>query len=210
MVDKPEESVSEPTRFVGAPRQLDHARVLGGPATVAPRPETAPQTHSRFQLSGVATAPATDSGAIALIAIDGRAARLFRVGETVDGDMVLRSVSPEGATLGPANGPATVMLEVATGAPAPRAVSDAGAGQRSSPQAGASPPTWGAADPMQRARYAAAGSLAPATVESGAEQPTTITTDDLEPPSAAVPKAATERSSSPGRRMRLRRLNSSP
>lgn len=48
-----------------------------------------------------------------MIAVDGLPAKTFRVGETVLGAVVLQSVRPHGASLGPTDGPAVVELELA-------------------------------------------------------------------------------------------------
>ena len=87
------------------------AMALGG-GKVAATPEAAPQS-SRFQLTGVVADPA-HSGA-ALIAVDGKPPRAYRVGATVDGTLVLQSVSTRRALLGAdATGPASVTLDLPT------------------------------------------------------------------------------------------------
>ena len=73
-------------------------------------------TASRYQLSGVVASVTAGGPGIALIAVDGAAARPVRVGAPVDGDLLLRDVSQGGALLGPLDGPATVKLEVNDGA----------------------------------------------------------------------------------------------
>jgi general secretion pathway protein C len=58
---------------------------------------------------------AGDRGAgqgIALIAVDGKPPRPFRVGATVEDSLVLQAVARRGATLGPAQGLAAVRLEL--------------------------------------------------------------------------------------------------
>jgi general secretion pathway protein C len=86
------------------------ARLLGaGPSTAAPA-EAAPAA-SRFALLGVVAN--ASSGAAALITVDGRPARPFRVGTQIEPGLVLQSVDTRHAKLGPdANGPATVTLEL--------------------------------------------------------------------------------------------------
>ncbi len=107
----------------------DWTRVFGAapPPPVAlaeAAPPPAPES-SRFQLIGV-VAPrpvAARSQGVALIAVDGRTPRAYRVGAVVDGDQVLQSVQPRGVSIGPRQGQATVTLELpalpppATGVP---------------------------------------------------------------------------------------------
>src|SRR5207248_8673497 len=48
----------------------------------------------------------------ALIGVDGKTPRAYRVGSVVDGDLVLQSVSLRSAAIGPASGAPAVVLEV--------------------------------------------------------------------------------------------------
>ena len=84
------------------------ARLLGATAAQA-----APQASlaSRFALSGVvAGAP---GGGAALIAVDGKPARPFRVGGVIAEGLVLQSASARQATIGPSrDGPALVTLDM--------------------------------------------------------------------------------------------------
>lgn len=98
-----------------APRG-DLTRVLGAPpASAGPSAQVAaePALASRFKLLGVA-APRQggDRTGIALIVVDGKPARGFKVGSTVDGDIVLQSVHPRGAALGARGALAQVNLEL--------------------------------------------------------------------------------------------------
>jgi general secretion pathway protein C len=97
-----------------APLRGDLARVFGeppadeGPAVVVPPPEA-----SRFQLIGVAAPRAGTSGpGVALIAVDGKPARPYRVGALVDGDWHLQTISARAVSLGPSGGSAAVQLEL--------------------------------------------------------------------------------------------------
>jgi general secretion pathway protein C len=93
----------------------DLRRVLGpdGPAPRLSMVE-APQVEGdeRFRLIGV-VAPrargASEQG-LALIATDGKPAKAYRVGTSVDGELVLLSVHARGASLGPRGQPAQVDL----------------------------------------------------------------------------------------------------
>ena len=91
-----------------APRG-DVQRLLGAPAlpespgamdTAAAAPASA-----RFSLLGVVAPRASQAAAegVALIAVDGKPARAFRIGTAVDGDLVLQRVHALGADLGPRN-----------------------------------------------------------------------------------------------------------
>jgi general secretion pathway protein C len=84
------------------------ARSLGAaPVQVA----AAPTLASRFQLQGV-MAGGPNSGA-ALIAVDGKAAKPFRVGAVVVDGMVLQSAQGRRVTLGASmDGPQTLVLEL--------------------------------------------------------------------------------------------------
>lgn len=99
-----------------APRG-DLARVLGAPPAAAAAPGVAapaePALASRFKLLGVA-APRQggDRTGIALIAVDGKPARGFKVGAAVDGEIVLQSVHPRGAALGARGAGTQVTLEL--------------------------------------------------------------------------------------------------
>lgn len=99
----------------------DLARVLGGPAqdhTPTPVVTAAP---SRFQLLGVVSPPSPRAAAegLALIAVDGKPARAYRVGAVIDGDLVLQRVRTRGADLGARDAPTpAVALQLAPPAPA--------------------------------------------------------------------------------------------
>ena len=89
------------------------ARLLGAtsPSAAVPVPGAA----SRFVLLGV-VAGRSNKGA-ALIAVDGKPARAFRVGSKIDEGVVLQGVEPRRARLGPGTDAATALtLEM----PAPR------------------------------------------------------------------------------------------
>lgn len=91
----------------------DISRVLGAPkVTNAAAAPAAPQS-GRFQLLGVvAPKVATPAQGVALIAIDGKPARAFRVGSPIDGEWVVQSVHAKGAALGPRDGAAGMRLEL--------------------------------------------------------------------------------------------------
>jgi general secretion pathway protein C len=86
------------------------ARVLGFSPTAAAA-AAAPSLASRFSLAGV-VAGRSHEGA-ALIAVDGRPAKPFRIGAQVDEGLVLQSVEARRATLAAsAEGPPALTLEL--------------------------------------------------------------------------------------------------
>ena len=94
----------------------DLARVLGVSAA-APAASAAPEpaADARFTLLGVVTPRPTSAAreGVALIAVDGKPAKAFRVGSVVEAPNVLRSVSARGAMLGPRDGSTTIALSIA-------------------------------------------------------------------------------------------------
>lgn len=86
------------------------ARALGGGGAVAPvGSPVAPSTS--YVLVGVLAD--SQRGGAALIAIDGKAAKPYRVGATVDANLVLQSVAGRHAVLATSlDGPAQVTLEL--------------------------------------------------------------------------------------------------
>ncbi|MDO9094307.1 MAG: type II secretion system protein N [Rubrivivax sp.] len=99
----------------------DLTRLLGAdppPPAVAAADE--PAADARFQLIGVVSPrpPGAAKEGLALIAVDGKPPKAFRVGAVVDGTTVLQSVAARGATLGPRDGAAAVALNLAPPAPA--------------------------------------------------------------------------------------------
>lgn len=89
------------------------ARLLGAQpaATGATAAAAAPPASSRFTLVGVVAD--RSSGGVALVAVDGKPARPYRVGARVEDGVVLQSVAPRKATFGPAaGGPAAFTLDM--------------------------------------------------------------------------------------------------
>jgi general secretion pathway protein C len=89
------------------------ARLLGVPAAdaAAARAPVA-SLASRFALIGVLAGRSSGGGA-ALIAVDGKPAKPFRVGAAVDEGLVLQSLDPRQARLGArVDGPATLTLDM--------------------------------------------------------------------------------------------------
>jgi general secretion pathway protein C len=96
----------------GAPARVDLTRLFGAPAVATSASTQAPAASSRFQLVGVMAPKVPDEHGIALLAVDGKLPRPYRVGATIDGELVLQSVSLRTASIGPARGAPVVVLEV--------------------------------------------------------------------------------------------------
>jgi general secretion pathway protein C len=79
----------------------------GGTAALAQHTGSASVANTQYVLQGVVAD--THSGGAALIAVDGKPAKAFRVGVVVDGGLVLQSVSGRRAALGPALDDATTL-----------------------------------------------------------------------------------------------------
>lgn len=97
----------------------DLARLLGAaPVAANADAPAAPELASRFKLIGVmapkppATASIAPGPGYALIAVDGKPARAFAVGATLDSGLVLQAVSLRSASIGPAQGTTAVKLEL--------------------------------------------------------------------------------------------------
>jgi general secretion pathway protein C len=88
------------------------ARLLGGAALPANTVAQAPAMNSRFHLAAVIASPGVRGAGVAVIAVDGKKARAFRVGAPIDGSLVLQSVGFRSASIGPAQGPPAVVLEL--------------------------------------------------------------------------------------------------
>ena len=180
VVDPPHEIVSTATEAHGVARLAEPVSALVPPASVAPHPATTGPMRSRFQLSGVVAARTADGPGIALIGIDGGSPHVYRVGATVDGDLVLRGVTWDRATLGPARGPATVVLDVTAPAALSPAVAQAASGE-----------TWNVAGAIPSA-LAIAEATQSAEADAGSMLPMAVVVGDMLPPA---------------RRHRVRRLN---
>jgi general secretion pathway protein C len=89
-------------------RLLGATPVVAAATTVAPAPELA----ARFKLIGLVAGRTAQDPGLALIAVDSKPARAYPVGASLDGDLVLQSVSLRSASIGPAQGQAAVTLEI--------------------------------------------------------------------------------------------------
>ena len=96
----------------------DLSRLLGVDAPPVVEAAPALVVDARFQLLGVvapravngSTAPSREG--VALIAVDGKPAKAYRVGAVVEGDNILQSVQSRGAQLGLRGGPVGVALQL--------------------------------------------------------------------------------------------------
>jgi general secretion pathway protein C len=119
----------------GAVARGDLTRLLGVDAPPPVAEVVAPPANdTRFALLGVLSPRAQQASgeAVALIAVDGKPARAYRIGALVDGGNVLQSVSARGANLGPRGGASVIALNIAPPQPAatgqlPPAMSQPGA-----------------------------------------------------------------------------------
>lgn len=134
-----------PAHAVAAPPFLDAkadlARLLGAPSSApAPTARAAPVVAvpgfdaSRLKLLGVvlpqvpahgeaggsAKSAAPRAPALALIAIEGRPARAFRLGEEVESGQVLQRLEARRVEIGPSGGPAAAVLALPEDAPPSR------------------------------------------------------------------------------------------
>ena len=99
----------------------DLTRLLGADAPpIAAAAAAEPAPDARFNLLGVVSpkSPRAVHEGVALIAVDGKIPKAFKVGAVVDGQQVLKSVHARGASLGPKDGPAQIALSLAPPAPA--------------------------------------------------------------------------------------------
>lgn len=96
--------------------QGDLHRLLTGPVKAsAPVVDqsAASALASRLKLLGVvAPRQEGDTGGVALLSIDGKPPKAFRIGATIEGDLVLKSLTQRGAAIGTADGPATTTLDL--------------------------------------------------------------------------------------------------
>jgi general secretion pathway protein C len=104
-----------PVAAIGPVVRGDLTRLLGKdpPPVVAATAEAPPD--ARFQLIGVVTPRATAAAreGLALIAVDGKPAKAYRVGAVIEGLTILKSVAARGAMLGPREGAPLVTLSLA-------------------------------------------------------------------------------------------------
>ena len=102
----------------------DLTRLLGSAPVAPTTAAAAPEAASRFRLLGIVAPKSAGRGTgaastgVALIAVDGKMPKAYSVGATLDGDLVLRSVSLRTASIAAGQGAPTITLELPLPAPA--------------------------------------------------------------------------------------------
>jgi general secretion pathway protein C len=125
------------------PARVDLTRLLGAAPVAMATSVQAPAISSRFQLTGVMAPKVAGQQGIALIAVDGKMPRAYRIGAPIDGDLVLQSVSLRTASIGPPSGAPAAVLELP---PLPAAATGS-----LPPAASLVPPTSGPVPPVAAA-----------------------------------------------------------
>jgi general secretion pathway protein C len=94
----------------------DLHRLLAGPAKAASGPAQDPTESSalaaRLKLLGVVAPREGGHEGVALLSVDGKPPRAVRIGGVVDGQMLLQALTQRSASIGPADGPAVVTLDL--------------------------------------------------------------------------------------------------
>ncbi|MDH6592962.1 general secretion pathway protein C [Variovorax sp. TBS-050B] len=173
----PAQAIAPAATLPRAPVSADADAVarLFGALPVEQAAPAAPEAASRFALSGVVADPSNQGAA--LISIDGKPPRPFRVGSRVGEGYVLQSVGVRAATLGTsADGPAAFTLQLPVRAPL-----NVGSPLPAAPAV--SPPQ--PSSPAQPPSPGAVG-LLPATVPSVAAPPPEQQSGDHQPPAQAA------------------------
>lgn len=89
----------------------DAGRLLGAVAASGAEAAPTPGLESRFKLIGVvASTVSPTAGGLALIALDDKPARAYRIGAAIDSGMVLQAVQSREVRIGMLGGPASVVL----------------------------------------------------------------------------------------------------
>jgi general secretion pathway protein C len=153
----------------------DVSKLLSGPEKPVDAEATPTQQAAlagRLQLLGV-VAPRQEGGraGVALLVLDGKPARAYRLGQVVDGDLVVQTISQRQVQIGTQGGPAAVSLDLplmpaaATGA-LPAAVGLSSHNAQTTPGAPTdSAPVYGAAANRYQARPAPGQGMAAQAVE---------------------------------------------
>lgn len=92
--------------------QADWARLFGADAVPAATVAAEPPPDARFQLVGLVAPRGGGSVGVALIGVDGKPARAYKPGSTIDGALVLQAIQAREVTLGPAGGAPLVRLQM--------------------------------------------------------------------------------------------------
>jgi general secretion pathway protein C len=94
----------------------DLSKLLSGPAPAEGSTEPPPEQAAlagRLQLLGL-VAPRDEGGqaGVALLVLDGKPARAYKIGQMVDGDLMVQAITQRNVQIGPQDGPASVTLEL--------------------------------------------------------------------------------------------------
>lgn len=100
----------------------DLNRLFGAPPTLVAAAEAVADAPSRYKLVGVMAPRSKDAQSVAgsglaLIAVDGKPPKAFTVGTPLDSGLVLQSVGLRTASIGPAQGARSMLLELPALAP---------------------------------------------------------------------------------------------
>ncbi len=124
VLTRPTKAAAAPAATLSVAVPPDLTRLLGtDPPPAAVVSEAPPVADARMQLIGVVH-PTTENDAeegLALIAVNGQPAKVYRVGMVVDGETVLQAVEARGARLGPLGGATLIALSTAPLGSAPAA-----------------------------------------------------------------------------------------
>ena len=92
---------------------LPPSRVVDPPPDPAPAAVLAPE-NSRFQLVGVIAPGDSNLGAqgAALVAIDGKPAQVFKVGDMLESDWILQAIQARSVSIRPRAGTASILLDL--------------------------------------------------------------------------------------------------
>jgi general secretion pathway protein C len=78
----------------------DLTRLFGAEPVPSAEAAPVPTLSSRFKLIGLAAPRAAGTPGVALISVDGKPARAYRLGAAVDADLVVQSIEPRAVALG--------------------------------------------------------------------------------------------------------------
>lgn len=96
----------------------DLGKLLSGPVVAASGPAQADPSQQaalsgRLQVLGVvAPKHEGDTTGVALLVLDGKPARAYKLGQVVDGDLVIQSITQRSVQIGPSGQPAAVTLDL--------------------------------------------------------------------------------------------------
>jgi general secretion pathway protein C len=92
--------------------QADLTRLFGAEPPPVAEQAPVPAASSRFKLIGLAAPRGRGTPGVALISVDGKPARAYRIGAQVEPDLVVQSIEPRAVALGARDTPPSVRLEL--------------------------------------------------------------------------------------------------